>query len=132
MSLARSIPRDHRKDSSTRSSDASEIIDKLMKDVNGAGRSIEERFSLDRFVFCRISKINFVNLIYAREYILRNPFIEILKWIILSKILRSSTILNRQIFFCFEWIIIFMTRIKIKFVIKSYAILPCLVFASIF
>lgn len=30
MSLARSIPRDHRKDSSTRSSDASEIIDKLV------------------------------------------------------------------------------------------------------
>lgn len=26
----------------------------------------------------------------------------------------------------------YMTRIKIKFVIKSYAILPCLVFASIF
>lgn len=99
----------------------------LMKDVNGAGRSIEERFSLDRFVFCRISKINFVNLIYAREYILLNPFIEILKWIILSKILRSSTILNRQIFFLLRMDNYFyMTRIKIKFVIKSYFTLSCI------
>lgn len=79
MSLARPIPRDHRKDTSTRSFDASEIIDKLIdKEYNGAGRSIEERFSLDRFVVCRISKINFVNLIYTREYILRS-FIKIFK-----------------------------------------------------
>ena len=78
----------------------------------------KEIFSLDRFVFSRlISKINFINLIYAREYyeVLLKSLNE------LSKILRSSASsidLKSADFFLLQMDNYFyMAKIKIKFII---------------